>query len=412
MARAMKVAIVDDEADMRASISQWLALSGFDTETYSSAEEALKALGPEFPGVVVSDIKMPGMDGMAFLKRLMGMDSGLPVILITGHGDVPMAVEAMRVGAYDFLEKPVQPDMLLGLVRRTLNARKMVIENMRLRRRVARYGDLRGRLIGTSAAIRECRRQLLEIAPLPITILLHGEAGTGKEVTARAIHDFSEVAGEFHPINCANLDDATLRAELRAIPDQDTVHFRALHRLGATGQSIVAEYLRQPRRARVLVSVTGDPAKCHASGQITDELYYLVAVAPIRLPPLREREKDVFTLLELFLRDAAGRFGKPLPPVTRETLVSFRKYPWPGNLRQLRGVAERMVLGLPLGLDHVPAGDGAPVASYDEAMQSHERAILERALMEAGGQKGAAADLLQIPRKRLYLRMKATGLLE
>ena len=113
MARAMKVAIVDDEADMRASISQWLALSGFDTETFPSAEEALKAIGPEFPGVVVSDIKMPGMDGMAFLKRLMGMDSGLPVILITGHGDVPMAVEAMRHGALDFLRKPVNEESFL-----------------------------------------------------------------------------------------------------------------------------------------------------------------------------------------------------------------------------------------------------------------------------------------------------------
>ena len=125
MARAMKVAIVDDQADMRQSISQWLALSGFDTETYASAEEALKGIGPEFPGVVVSDIKMPGMDGMAFLKRLMGMDSGLPVIMITGHGDVPMAVEAMRVGAYDFLEKPFNPDRMTELAKRATQARRL-----------------------------------------------------------------------------------------------------------------------------------------------------------------------------------------------------------------------------------------------------------------------------------------------
>lgn len=412
MKREAAIYLVDDDTDFREATTEFLESEGFATRAFENGARMLERLDPEWDGLILCDVRMQGMDGFAVLKAVRAAAAKVPFIMMTGHGDIRMAITAIRGGAYDFLEKPVQPDMLLGLVRRTLNARKMVIENMRLRRRVARYGDLRGRLIGTSAAIRECRRQLLEIAPLPITILLHGEAGTGKEVTARAIHDFSEVAGEFHPINCANLDDATLRAELRAIPDQDTVHFRALHRLGATGQSIVAEYLRQPRRARVLVSVTGDPAKCHASGQITDELYYLVAVAPIRLPPLREREKDVFTLLELFLRDAAGRFGKPLPPVTRETLASFRKYPWPGNLRQLRGVAERMVLGLPLGLDHVPAGDGAPVASYDEAMQSHERAILERALMEAGGQKGAAADLLEIPRKRLYLRMKATGLLE
>jgi len=137
MARAMKVAIVDDEADMRASISQWLALSGFDTETYASAEEALKVLGPEWPGVVVSDIKMPGMDGMAFLKRLMGMDSGLPVILITGHGDVPMAVEAMRVGAYDFLEKPFNPDRMTELAKRATTARRLTLDNRALRKELS-----------------------------------------------------------------------------------------------------------------------------------------------------------------------------------------------------------------------------------------------------------------------------------
>ncbi|MCX7289343.1 MAG: sigma-54-dependent Fis family transcriptional regulator, partial [Rhodobacterales bacterium] len=122
MARAMKVAIVDDEADMRQSISQWLALSGFDTETYASAEDALKVIGPDFQGVVVSDIKMPGMDGMAFLKRLMGQDSGIPVIMITGHGDVPMAVEAMRLGAMDFMEKPFNPERLTELAKKAMQA--------------------------------------------------------------------------------------------------------------------------------------------------------------------------------------------------------------------------------------------------------------------------------------------------
>src|SRR5690554_2535037 len=124
MARAMKVAIIDDEQDMRQSISQWLALSGFDTETYSSAEDALKGIRPDYPGVVISDIKMPGMDGMVLLKRLLSMDSGLPVIMITGHGDVPMAVEAMRVGAYDFLEKPFNPDRMTELAKRAGQARR------------------------------------------------------------------------------------------------------------------------------------------------------------------------------------------------------------------------------------------------------------------------------------------------
>ena len=132
MARTMKIAIVDDEQDMRQSISQWLALSGFDTETYASAEEALKVIGPDWPGVVVSDIRMPGMDGMAFLKRLMSMDSGLPVIMITGHGDVPMAVEAMHVGAYDFLEKPFNPDRMTELAKKATQTRRLALDNLSL----------------------------------------------------------------------------------------------------------------------------------------------------------------------------------------------------------------------------------------------------------------------------------------
>ena len=153
MARTMKVAIVDDEADMRQSISQWLALSGFDTETYGSAEDALKSIGPDFPGVVVSDIRMPGMDGMAFLKKLMGQDSGLPVILITGHGDVPMAVEAMRVGAFDFLEKPFNPDRMTELAKKATQARRLTLDNRALRRELSDGSMLMKKLIGQSGVM-------------------------------------------------------------------------------------------------------------------------------------------------------------------------------------------------------------------------------------------------------------------
>lgn len=148
MATAMKIAIVDDEQDMRQSISQWLALSGFDTETFSSAEEAVKSLGSDYPGVVISDIKMPGMDGMQFLKKLMSVDSGLPVIMITGHGDVPMAVEAMRIGAFDFLEKPFNPDRMTELAKKATNARRLTLDNRALRRELSDGTGIMNKLIG------------------------------------------------------------------------------------------------------------------------------------------------------------------------------------------------------------------------------------------------------------------------
>ena len=148
MSKVMKIAIVDDEKDMRQSISQWLALSGFDTETFASAEEALRSLGNDYPGIVVSDIKMPGMDGMQFLKKLKGVDSSLPVIMITGHGDVPMAVEAMRVGAFDFLEKPFNPDRMTELAKKATTARRLTLDNRALRRELSDGYALIKKLIG------------------------------------------------------------------------------------------------------------------------------------------------------------------------------------------------------------------------------------------------------------------------
>src|SRR5210317_1366581 len=153
MAQAMKIAIVDDEKDMRQSISQWLALSGYETETFASAEDALKGIAPDYPGIVVSDIRMPGMDGMQFLKRLMGTDSALPVIMITGHGDVPMAVEAMRVGAFDFLEKPFDPERMTELAKRATQRRRLVLDARALRRELSDGGQIMQKFIGASPAM-------------------------------------------------------------------------------------------------------------------------------------------------------------------------------------------------------------------------------------------------------------------
>ena len=215
MARAMKVAIVDDEADMRASISQWLALSGFDTETFPSAEDALKSIGPEFPGVVVSDIKMPGMDGMAFLKKLMGMDSGLPVILITGHGDVPMAVEAMRVGAFDFLEKPFNPDRMTELAKRATQARRLTLDNRALRKELADGTVIMKKLIGGSPAMERLREDILDIGQADAHVLIDGETGTGKTLVAHALHAVGPRAlRKFSTISCAAWSEDQLAARL------------------------------------------------------------------------------------------------------------------------------------------------------------------------------------------------------
>ncbi|MFN3605958.1 MAG: sigma-54-dependent transcriptional regulator, partial [Cypionkella sp.] len=215
MARAMKVAIVDDEADMRQSISQWLALSGFDTETYASAEEALKGIPADYAGIVVSDIKMPGLDGMAFLKRLMGMDSGLPVILITGHGDVPMAVEAMRIGAFDFLEKPFNPDRMTELAKRATSARRLTLDARALRRELSDGTVLMKKLVGASAVMERLREDILDFGQADGHVLIDGETGTGKTLVAHALHAVGpRAARKFVTISCAAYSEDTLAARL------------------------------------------------------------------------------------------------------------------------------------------------------------------------------------------------------
>ena len=215
MGHAARIAIVDDEQDMRQSISQWLALSGYETETYSSAEDALKGLGSDFPGIVISDIKMPGMDGMAFLKRLMGMDSSLPVIMITGHGDVPMAVEAMRMGAYDFLEKPFNPDRMSDLAKRASNARRLTLDNRALRKELSDGTVLMRKLIGSSPAMERLREDILDLGQADGHVLIDGETGTGKTLVAHALHAVGPRQGKtFSLISCASLAEDALEERL------------------------------------------------------------------------------------------------------------------------------------------------------------------------------------------------------
>ncbi|HAY92240.1 MAG TPA: DNA-binding response regulator, partial [Rhodobacteraceae bacterium] len=213
MGKAMKIAIVDDEKDMRLSITQWLALSGYDTESFAKAEDALAAIGPDYPGIVITDIKMPGMDGMQFLRQLMARDSALPVIMITGHGDVPMAVEAMRVGAYNFLEKPFNPDTMSQLAKKATQQRRLTLDNRALRRELSDATQLMKKLMGKSNPMQRLREDILDIAQADGHILIDGETGTGKTLVAHALHAVGNRAGKkFVILNCsAYQEDALMR---------------------------------------------------------------------------------------------------------------------------------------------------------------------------------------------------------
>jgi DNA-binding NtrC family response regulator len=211
----MKIAIVDDEQDMRQSISQWLALSGFETETYASAEDALKSIGADFPGVVVTDVKMPGMDGVSFLKRLMAQDSGLPVIMITGHGDVPMAVDAMRIGAFDFLEKPFNPDKMTELAKKASQQRRMTLDNRALRRELSDGKAVMKKLIGSSPEMERLREDILDLGQADSHVLIDGETGTGKTLVAHALHAVGPRASKkFITLSCSAYAEEQLAEKL------------------------------------------------------------------------------------------------------------------------------------------------------------------------------------------------------
>ena len=209
-----KVAIIDDEVDMRESVAQWLQLSGFEPISFDAAEPALKVIGPDFPGVVISDIRMPGMDGMALLRRLQSIDPGLPVILMTGHGDVPMAVEAMRIGAFDFVEKPFEPDRLADLCQRGGEARARTLETRALRRELSDGSVVMRRLMGASPAVEKLRETILDVAQADGHVLVLGETGTGKSLIAMALHACGPRAAKpLVTMNCASVAPERGRAD-------------------------------------------------------------------------------------------------------------------------------------------------------------------------------------------------------
>ena len=431
MARAMKVAIVDDEADMRQSISQWLALSGFDTETYASAEEALKGIGAEFAGVVVSDIKMPGMDGMAFLKRLMSLDSGLPVIMITGHGDVPMAVEAMRVGAFDFLEKPFNPDRMTELAKKATQTRRLTLDNRALRRELSDGSVLMKKLIGGSPEMERLREDILDLGQADGHVLIDGETGTGKTLVAHALHAVGSRAGrKFVTISCAAWSEDQLQARLFG-PGEDGMIPLVEEARGGTLCLEDIEALSHPLQSRLLTLINdqGTPpetriiAICNQhqpdttlENVLRPDLYYRLGALTIVLPPLRNRGEDILTLFTRMSEQFAEEYGCDAPQVTAQEAAQLLQAPWPGNVRQLVNIAERAVLQNRRGsgsiasllmADNEAAGpalttEGKPLKDYVEAF---ERMLIDNTMRRHKGSIVAVMEELCLPRRTLNEKM-------
>lgn len=437
MAKAMKIAIIDDEQDMRQSISQWLALSGYDTETYPSAEDALKGIGSDYPGVVVSDIRMPGMDGMSFLKRLMSQDSALPVIMITGHGDVPMAVEAMRVGAFDFLEKPFDPERMTELAKRATQRRRLVLDARALRRELSDGGQIMQKLIGQSPAMERLREDILDLGQADGHVLIDGETGTGKTLAAHALHAVGSRASKpFVVVASAAFSEEELAKRLFD-GDSETGVLPAVEQArGGTLCLEDVEALSPQLQARLLTFINdqGTPAETRivavsnlqeqgktSEDALRPDLFYRLAAMRITVPALRARGEDILQLFTRLSQQFAEEYGCTAPEVTAQEAAQLLQAPWPGNVRQLINVAERAVLQNRRGsgtissllmaesdaAEPVMTTEGKPLKEYVEAF---ERMLIDNTMRRHKGSIAAVMDELCLPRRTLNEKMAKYGL--
>jgi DNA-binding NtrC family response regulator len=438
MAQAMKIAIVDDEEDMRQSISQWLTLSGFQTEVFSGAEHALRAIEADYPGIVVTDIRMPSMDGMAMLKKLMSQDASLPVIMITGHGDVPMAVEAMRVGAYDFLEKPFNPDRMAELAKRAIHTRRLTLENRALRRELSDGTILLRKLMGSSAEMARLREDILDLAQADGHVFIDGETGTGKSLVAHALHACGARQGKrFVTFSCAAHGPSEIEAmlfgplegadrpaveearagtlcleDIEALPDQAQARLLAV---------LNAQNPDDPASVRVIaICNEPDPTKSSDSS-LRPALYFRLSALHVTLPPLRKRGEDILQLFNRFLEIFAEEYGCSAPDVSAKEAAELLQAPWPGNVRQLINLSERAVLqnrreassitSLLLADNSETAEaqptEGKPLKEYVEAF---ERMLIDNTMRRHRGSIAAVMEELSLPRRTLNEKMAKYGL--
>ena len=440
--QTIRVIFVEDEPDVRMGSRQALELAGFEVDAFASVEEARPHVRTGVPAVVLCDVKLPGMDGTQWLDEIRAIDADLPVILVSGHGDIAMAVQAMRQGAYDFIEKPFPSERLVAVVRRAAEKRYLTLQVQALRERLESSRGIEAAILGHSAQMAHVRETVLTLAGTSADVVIYGETGTGKDLIARCLHDHSgRRRANYVPLNCGGLSESLAESELfghevgsftgatqvrigkfeyaqggtlfldeiESMPMAVQVKFlralqeRSIERIGSN--KII------PVDCRVIAASKDDLKMLSDQQKFRSDLYYRIGVAFVKLPPLRERREDIPLLFEHFTLLAATRYERTAPVLDGAQLAELMAHAWPGNVRELRNVADRFVLGL-LG-DRLTATTDAQemLSGLPHQIEHFERAMITEELRRNHGDVTLTAKALGLPKPTLYDKLRRLRIL-
>ncbi len=437
------ILVIDDEKNIREGLSMALEDEGYEVITAEDGKKGLEKALYESVDLIITDLRMPLVSGEEILKKVVTEQPSIPVIVLTGHGTVELAVEAMRIGAYDFLTKPLDLDRLFRLVKRALENRALVLEKKELEEKLEKNEAI-GNIIGNSSAIRKVFDEIKKVAPTKATVLITGESGVGKELVANAIHNFSQRRNKpFIKVHCAALAESLLESELfghekgafTGAIERKRGRFELsnkgsifLDEIGEINQNIQVKLLRvlqekQIERVgssepididtRVIAATNKDLEKEMKEGRFREDLYYRLNVVHIFIPPLRERREDIPLLVDHFVKEFEAENRKVISSIEPKARNAIYNYDWPGNIRQLRNCIESAVV---MTSDNILHFEDLPFKEKGESevikipigstMENAEKEIIIKTLNHENNNKKRVADILGIGRKTLYRKLK------
>ena len=426
-----KVAIIDDEKDIRESISQWLTLTGYETDVFPDADSALKIIGNGYPGVVISDIRMPGLDGMELLQRLTRLDPEIPVILITGHGDVPMAVHAMRIGAYDFLEKPFEPEKISKLTLSAMKLRQTSLELVKFKKDFSGINKDLTKLIGVSRVWKRITEKLIEVGSANRHLLIKGETGVGKTMLAHTFSGANPRSYKDPLVVSCNIflsPEVVDNASFLSLVNEKLLLIESarggdliledIEKLPNQFQDWLLKFLNdQIGSGTRIISIDNSISKdSESTNTLRKDLYFRLADLIIDIPPLRERPEDTLALFNHYLSLYSSEYGLQKIQLTTDDVFKISKFPWPGNIRQLNSVVEKFVSGNRRGyvsLSSILIDDNSKLISHyneegrplKEYVDSFEKMLITNAMQRYQGSISLVMKELKLPRRTLNEKM-------